>query len=90
MKESNTLVGNATIKQLQREVLLNTKGQYMKESNTLADNATIKLLQRAVLLNTKGRYMKELNDQPSIVKLYYGGWWSRGLLNNNKVNPRGV
>ena len=41
MKESNTLSGNASIKQLQKEVLLNTKGQYMKESNTPAGNATI-------------------------------------------------
>ena len=38
IKESNTLVGNVTIKQLQREALLNTKGQYMRESNTLAVN----------------------------------------------------
>ena len=35
MKESNTLAGNVTIKQLQAEVLLNTKEQYMKDSNTL-------------------------------------------------------
>ena len=39
---SNTITGNATMKQLQREVLFDTKGQYMKESNTLEDNATIK------------------------------------------------
>ena len=61
MKESNTHVGNAIIKQLQRQVLLHTKGQYMKESNTLAGNAIIKELQRQVLLNTKEQYMKESN-----------------------------
>ena len=47
MKESNTLAGNATINQQQKEILVNTKGQYMKESNTLAGNATIKQQKRA-------------------------------------------
>ena len=46
MKESNTLADNAVINLLQKEVLLNTKGQYMKESNILAGNAAINLLQR--------------------------------------------
>ena len=41
MKESNTLVDNAAINLLQRDILLNTKRQYMKESNTLADDAAI-------------------------------------------------
>ena len=36
----------------ERELLLNTKRQYMKESNTLANIAAINLLQREVLLNT--------------------------------------
>ena len=62
MKESNTLVGNATIKQLQRGVLQNTEGHYMEESNSLVGNATIKQLLREVLLNTKGQYMKESNS----------------------------
>ena len=31
MKESNTLAGNAIIKQQQKEILLNTKEKYMKE-----------------------------------------------------------
>ena len=57
MKESNTIAGNATIKQLQRDVLLDTKGQYMKKSNTIPGNATIKKLQKEVLLSTKGQYM---------------------------------
>ena len=34
MKESNTLAGNATIKQLQREVCIDTKGYFIKESNS--------------------------------------------------------
>ena len=42
MKKSNFLAGNATIKQQQKEVLLNTKEQYMKESNILVGNVTIK------------------------------------------------
>ena len=52
MKESNFLAGNAIIKQQQKQVLLNTKGQYMKESNFLVVNATIKQLERDILLNT--------------------------------------
>ena len=54
-------MGNATIKQHLKEILLNTKGHYMKELNTFAGNVTIKQLQREVLLNTKGQYMKESN-----------------------------
>ena len=46
MKESSILVGNATIKKLQREILLNTKGQYMKESNILVSNAACNFLKR--------------------------------------------
>ena len=41
MKDSNILAGNATRNLQTREVLLNTKGQYIKESNTLVGNATI-------------------------------------------------
>ena len=48
MKESDTLACNATIKQHQKEILLDTKGQYMKESNTLAGNATIKHHQKEI------------------------------------------
>ena len=44
MKESNTLASNVAINLLQREILLNTKRQYMKKSNTLAGNAAINLL----------------------------------------------
>ena len=53
MKDSNILADNATIKQLQKEVLANTRGQYMKDKNILADNATIKQLQKEVLPNTR-------------------------------------
>ena len=59
MKELNILESNATIKQLQKQILLNTRGQYMKDPNILADNATIKQLQKEVLVNTRGQYMKE-------------------------------
>ena len=34
MKESNTLVGNATIKQQRKEILLGIKDQHMKELDT--------------------------------------------------------
>ena len=61
MKEWNTLEGNATIKQLQREVSPDTKGQYMKESRILAGNATNNFLIRNLLLNSKRHSMKELN-----------------------------
>ena len=54
MKESNTLAENMNIKQLQREVWLNAKGQYMKDSNTMAAIVTTKKLQKEVWLNTKG------------------------------------
>ena len=60
MKESNTLAGNAIIKQLQREVLLNTKGQYMMESNTLVGNVANNFLTRDILVNTEERYMKAM------------------------------
>ena len=53
MEESSTHADNAIIKQLQREVLPNSKGQYMKDLNTIAGNATIKQLQTKVLLDTK-------------------------------------
>ena len=64
MKESNTIVGNATIKQsntpvgiaandsMMRQLLQNTKGKYMKESNTLADNATRNIHEGEILLDT--------------------------------------
>ena len=36
MKESSTLANIAATKQLQREILVNTKSKYIKESSTLA------------------------------------------------------
>ena len=54
MKESNTFAGNAIIKQIERDILLNTKRQYMKESNTHAVNATLNSHLRLEVLNTKG------------------------------------
>ena len=59
--EQNTLAYNATIKQIQRGILLNQKRQYMKESNTLAGNATIERHPKEILLNTKGQYTKASN-----------------------------
>ena len=59
MKESDIFLGIANIKQPQREISPNIKGQYMKVSNALAGNATLKQLQREILLNTKGLSMKE-------------------------------
>ena len=53
MKDSNTLAGNATIKQLQREILLDTEVQYMKELNTLVINAIITFLLRTISQGTK-------------------------------------
>ena len=58
MKESNTLVGNASNNFLRRDLFLNTKGQYMRESNTLVDYATINFLIRETKLNTKELSMK--------------------------------
>ena len=55
MKESNILVGDVTIKQLQRVILLNTKGQYIKESYIPAGSAT----EMEVWFNTKGHIMME-------------------------------
>ena len=62
MKESNTLVDNAAIKLLQREVLLNKKGQCIKKSNTLTGNASMKQHTKEILLNTKGQYMKYMKE----------------------------
>ena len=66
MEESNTLSWTATIKQLKREIMLKTKGQYMKESNTLTGNANNNFHGRHVLLNTKGKYMRDFNAQQRI------------------------
>ena len=57
----STSAHNPTIKQLQKKILLSTKGQYMKESNTIADNAAIHLLQKEILRDTKWQYMMESN-----------------------------
>ena len=48
MMELDILVVNATIKQIQREILISTKGQYMNASNTLAVNAVIEQLQKDI------------------------------------------
>ena len=48
MKESNILAEIANIKQVQRKVWLNTKGEYMKESNILAGNVVNNFLRRDI------------------------------------------
>ena len=84
MKGSNTLAGNATIKQHLKEILLNTKGQCMKESNTLAGNATIKQLQREVFIDTKGYFMRESNSPECIAaRNLLIGHMSQGTKENN-------
>ena len=57
MKESNTLAANVTIKQLNREIWVNTKEQYMKESNTHAANVANNFLTKEVLLDTRSQYI---------------------------------
>ena len=54
-------MADVNIKQLIKDISLNTKGQYMKETNTLAPNVTIKELQKEIWVNTKEQYMKESN-----------------------------
>ena len=44
-----------------KEILLNTKEQYMKELNFPVGNATMKQHQKEILLDTKEKYMKESN-----------------------------
>ena len=61
MKELNTLADCATIKQQEKDILLDTKGQYMKESKNLVNYATIKQQERMILLDIKGQYTKESN-----------------------------
>ena len=58
MKVSNTLVDNATIKQLKRGTLLIIKGQYMMESNTLVGDVAYNSLIREVLQDTIGLHIK--------------------------------
>ena len=57
MKESNILVGNAIIKQQQKEVLLSTKGQYMKELDTNAGIVINNILLRETLQSIKEIYI---------------------------------
>ena len=59
MKRLSTLSCNVTIRQLQRGILLNTKGQYMKELDTLAVIAVNIFLRKEVLRNIKEQYIKE-------------------------------
>ena len=53
MMESNILANIEAIKQLQKEVLEDTKSLCMMESNTLANIAAIKLSKKTILNDTK-------------------------------------
>ena len=53
MKESNTFVGNAATKQLQKDILHNTNRYNMEVSNTYANNAATEQLQMDLLLDIK-------------------------------------
>ena len=44
MKESNILASNATIKQHQKKIFMDTKGQHMKELESVADIVMICIL----------------------------------------------
>ena len=57
MRESNILANNATIKQNQKEILLNTKGQYMKELDSHAGIAINNILLEQILQSTKEIYI---------------------------------
>ena len=61
MKKRSIHAVNASTRQLQMEVLLNTSMQYMKEGGVHAGNVTTRPLQREVLLNTSVQFMKERN-----------------------------
>ena len=67
MKESNILVGNATIKQHPKEIWINTKYEYMRKSkfpcgqcnHQATSKGNIDQHQEGILMNTRGPYMKE-------------------------------
>ena len=60
MKERNAHAGNATTRQLQRVILINTSVQYMKERSIHAGHVTTRQLQREVLLNTSVQFIYKL------------------------------
>ena len=60
MKERSSHAENATTRQLERVVSLNTSKQYMKERSINAGNVTTRQLQRVVSLNTSEQYMKNI------------------------------
>ena len=57
MKELNTLVNFAAMKQQERNILLFTRGQCMKESNTVANFAAMKQIKRDHLPDTIRLYI---------------------------------
>ena len=58
MNDSNSRPGNAANNFLRREILLNTKGQYMKESNILVGNVAYNSLKQEVLQDTISLHIK--------------------------------
>ena len=55
--ESNIVADNATIKQQHKEVLLDTKGQYMMELDYHAVSVISYILLRKILQSTKKIYI---------------------------------
>ena len=74
MKESNTFVDNATIKQNLKIILLSTKGQSMRKSSIPAGTVAKNFLRREILLNMKGQSMMEAETLVSnvIIKHFLG------------------
>ena len=69
MKESNTLANIAAMKQLNSQILKDTRRQCTRESNTLANIAAIKQLQRIILKHTRRQCMKESDTLAKFVAI---------------------
>ena len=66
MEESNTLINIATIIQISKDIMLNTKRQCMKDVNTFAGNVTIKQLQREILFEFMSLNSSIVHDSVNI------------------------
>ena len=53
MKESNILTSNATIKEHQKEILLDTKGQHIKEFDYIVISNTLLWQMKVMVLFTR-------------------------------------
>ena len=69
--ELDILVGNVTIKQLQREILCSTKGQHIIESNTslAASGALANRLQRSTARKANEANLDPPNQKSEITSL---------------------